>query len=102
MPPHPHDSRPTPVISMKGAIWYLAHDVGPEGAAPLERTPRWEVRARLRIEDEILICVGTYYSGGMTIHTGPKARFLRGQEGTTAAAHAVGAEYEWLPAPEGS
>jgi hypothetical protein len=50
----------------------------------------------------VLWVVRSYYVGGRRDVTGPYIKVLRGQEGTTAAAHALGAKYEWLGPPEGA
>lgn len=83
----------TPALSLAGAIWYLAEAVDAE-------TREFEARARLQIEDEIVIVVkGGLRRAWSTDVSGPVVEVLRGQEGTAAASHAAGAEYEWLPAP---
>ena len=70
---------------------FIPHPIGPN------RT-RFVVMAAIRIEDEI-VYVTRFWNGVGE----PKCRVPRGMEGTTAAPHAAGTEYEYIvahPDPE--
>jgi hypothetical protein len=83
---------PTPALSIEGIQWYLAEAVNADSR-------EFTFRARLRIEDEIILVIKSDVVGGSTDVAGPVLEVLRGQEGTAAVAHAAGAEYEWLGPP---
>ena len=86
------EERPTPGLSLKGIKWYLVDPVDADDTA-------LPVQARLQIEDEIIHVVKVDYAAGTRDVTGPVIEVLRGQEGTTAASHDVGATYAWLDPP---
>jgi hypothetical protein len=70
-------------FSMAGVKFYLVGEVGPQDT-------EFEVRARLQLEDEIPMWVRSGWDFAGNHQSGPTAGFLRGQEGTTAAAHEAG------------